>query len=405
MKNKPILFAAMAATAVCAAVIITRSVHAAAPDTTATGTTMAASSTNSSDDMAALFGDPVIASGTGISVKRSDLDKVVTDVKAAAAAQNETIPEDRLILYEARALQQMIDVQLLLQQASAADKADGAKKADEAMALLLKKAGSKETLDMQLTAAGTTEAQLRNKVVQQATAMAALQRELGVTVSDAEIQKFYDTHPQEFEQPEMVHVRHILLMTIDPATGTPLSDDVVQEKRKQADGILARARAGEDFAKLAEEYSDDTTTKFKGGDLPPFPRASADPNHAMLPEFEEAAFSLTNNQISDIVQTRYGFHIIQLLDKVPARKLALTDKVPSSETTVGAAVKDGMMQQKTEQLATPFLDKLKKTADVKILDPDLSAAVQQLAIAATNTPAATASQAPPDQSAPPAPSN
>src|ERR1700722_20143495 len=157
MKNKPILFAALAATAVFAVVTVTRTTHAAA---------------------------------AGVSVKRSDLDKIVTDVKAAAAAQNETIPEDRLILYEARALQQMIDVQLLLQAASDADKADGAKKADEAMALLLKKAGSKETLDMQLTAAGTTEAQLRNKVVQQATAMQALQRELGVTVTDTEIQKF-----------------------------------------------------------------------------------------------------------------------------------------------------------------------------------------------------------------------
>ena len=405
MKNKPILFGALAATAVFAAVIVTRSTHAAAPDTTAPDASMAGASTNSADDMAALFGDPVIASGTGVSVKRSDLDKIVTDVKAAAAAQNQTIPEDRLILYEARALQQMIDVQLLMQKATDADKADGAKKADQAMATLLKKAGTQETLDMQLTAAGTTEAQLRDKVVQQATAMAALQRELGVTVTDAEIQKFYNDHPQEFEEPEMVHVRHILLMTIDPATGAPLSDDVVQEKRKQADGILARARAGEDFEKLAEEYSDDTTTKFKGGDLPPFPRASADPNHAMLPEFEAAAFSLTNNQISDVVETRYGYHIIQLVEKIPAKTLTLADKIPSGDSTVGDAVKQGLLQQKTGQLATPYLENLKKTANVKILDPDLNTAMEELAMAATNTAASGASAPSTEQAPPSAPSN
>lgn len=387
MKMKPIYFAAIAALAVGTTTSIVRSTHAAAPDTTATPA-MASPTTNSADAMAALFGDPVIASGTGVKVKRSDLDQIVTDLKAAAAQQGQTIPPDRLILYEARALEQIIDVQLLLRQATDADKAFGAKKADEAMTTLLQKAGSQETLDMQLTAAGTTEAQLRNKISEQGTAMAALQRELGVKVTDAEVQKFYDDHPQEFEEPEMVHVRHILLMTIDPTTGQPLSDDVVQAKRKQAEGILARARGGEDFAKLAQEYSDDTTTKFKGGDLPPFPRASADPRHAMLPEFEAAAFSLTNNQISDIVETRYGFHIIQMINLIPAKKLTLADKIPSSDTTVADAVKQGLMQQKTETLATPYLEKLKKAADVKILDPDLNAAAEELAMAATNVPAA-----------------
>ena len=132
MKIKPILFAATAAAAVLAVAIITHSTHAAAPDTAAAAAPSA--STNSTDEMAALFGDPVVASGKGVTVKRSELDQIVTDLKAAAAAQGETIPPERLILYEARALQQMIDVQLLLQQANDADKAAGVKKAHEAMA-------------------------------------------------------------------------------------------------------------------------------------------------------------------------------------------------------------------------------------------------------------------------------
>lgn len=247
MKIKPILFAAMAAAVAVTAVIFTRSSHAAAPDTTAPAVAaapqaMPGGGTNSADEMAALFGDPVIASGKGVTVKQSALDQIVTELKGAAAQQGETIPPDQMISYEARALDQMIDVQLLLQQATDADKAVGASKADEAISNLLARAGSQDTLNVQLEAAGTTEAQLRSKIAEQRTAMAALQRELGVKVTDAEVQKFYDDHPQEFEVPEMVHVRHILLMTIDPATGQPLSDDVVQEKRKQADGILARAR-------------------------------------------------------------------------------------------------------------------------------------------------------------------
>ncbi|HEV2318493.1 MAG TPA: peptidylprolyl isomerase, partial [Verrucomicrobiae bacterium] len=267
----------IAASAAAGAALLAFSTRAAAPDTTG------APGTNSP---APLFADPLIASGTGIQVKRSELDDVVTSLKSAAAAQGETIPPERLTTLEAQALEQMIDVQLLDRQANDADRSAGQKKADTAMATLLKRAGSQDMLNMQLTAAGTTAAQLRKKVADEATAMAALQRGLGVTVTDAEVQKFYDDHPQEFEEPEMVHVRHILFMTIDPQTREPLADDVVAAKLKLANEVLAKARAGSDFAKLVQQYSDDTTTKDSGGDLPPFARASADPRHAMVPEFE-----------------------------------------------------------------------------------------------------------------------
>ena len=334
---------------------------------------------------APLFDDPVIASGTGVTIKRSELDDVVTSLKSAAAAQGETIPPERLLLLEAQALEQLIDVQLLDKSANDADKAVGEKKADTAMATLLKRAGSEDMLNNQLLAAGTTAAQLRKKVADEATALAALQRELGVTVSDQEVQKFYDDHPQEFEEPEMVHVRHILFMTIDPTTHEPLSDDAVSQKLKEANEVLAKARAGADFAQLAEQYSDDTTTKDNGGELPPFARASADPRHAMATEFEAAAFSLTNNQISDLVKTVYGYHIIQLINKIPAKKLTLEDKIPSTDTTVADGVKDGLKQEKTQKLAQPYLAQMKKTANVRILDPDLSSAVESLSN--TNTPA------------------
>jgi parvulin-like peptidyl-prolyl isomerase len=378
MKVKSVLSAVIAASVATGAAMLAISTHAAAPDTTSADTNSAAS----------LFPDPLVASGTGVQVKRSDLDDVMTSLKSAAAAQGQSIPPERLVLYEAQALEQLIDIQLLDEQADDADKAAGEKKADTAMAALLKRAGSQDMLNMQLTAAGTSADKLRKKVSDEATAMSALQRGVGVTVSDAEVQKFYDDHPQEFEEPEMVHVRHILFMTIDPQTREPLADDVVAAKLKLANDVLAKARGGADFGKLAEQYSDDTTTKESGGDLPPFARATSDPRHAMVPEFEAAAFSLTNNQISDLVKTVYGYHIIQLVNKVPAKKLTLSDKIPSTETTVSDGVKDGLKQEKTQKLEEPYLAKLKKTADVKILDPDLNTAVEELSN--TNAPAGAA---------------
>jgi len=364
MKLKRTLFAAIAATAISLPFA-----HADAPNTMST-----ASSTNSTtDDITALFGDPVLAKGTGVEVKRSDVDQILSGIKSQYMQQGREIPPDTLTRLEAEMLERLIDIQLLLQNSNDADRADGAKKADAAMATLLERSGgSQEMLDKQLEALGTTEADLRKKVTQEATAMATLERVLGVSVSSADIQKFYDAHPADVEQPEMVHVRHILFMTIDPTTHTPLSEDVIEAKHKQAEDILGRARAGEDFAKLAEQYSDDPTTKEKGGDLPPFSHGQ------MLPEFEAAAFALTNNEISDVVQTQYGYHIIQLLGKTPAKKLALTDKVPGTDTTVSDRIKEVLAQEKTDQLAPPYLNKLKKAANVQILDPDLNAAVEQL---------------------------
>jgi parvulin-like peptidyl-prolyl isomerase len=122
---------------------------------------------------------------------------------------------------------------------------------------LLERAGSQEALDRQMKALGMTPDELRSKVTQETTAQAVLTRELNVTVTDAEATNFYTDHPAEFEQPEMVNVRHIFLLTVDPVTHEPLTMEQQQNKHKQAEDILKRARAGEDFAALVKQYSED----------------------------------------------------------------------------------------------------------------------------------------------------
>lgn len=336
--------------------------------------------TNAADSMTALFGNPVIAKGKGVEIKQSELDEVMTGMKSAAAAHGQTIPPDQINVISVQMLNRLIQIQLLLQTATDADKADGKSKADDQLKTLLDKAGSQETLDRQLKAVGMSEDELRSKVSQEATATAALTRELGVDVTPVEVKQFYGDHPADFEQSEMVHVRHILLMTMDPTTRAPLTDDQVKAKRKQIDDLLKRAKGGEDFAALATQFSEDPGSKDKGGELPEFGKGE------MVPEFEAAAFSLTNNQISDVVTTAYGYHIIKLLDKTPAKKLTLTDKIPGGDGTVGGKIKDFLLQQKIEKLAPPYLEKLKKDANVEILDADLKAAEAAVAAAATNSP-------------------
>ena len=354
-------------------------VNAASANAATNAPASTATNSNSQAAMTALFGDPVIARGNGFEIKRSELDEVIMGIKSTAAARGQTIPPGQLTQIEGKLLGQLIQIQLLLQKTTDADKSNGVQKADLQMKALLERFGSQEAFERQMKAAGMTAADLRAKIVQKLTAEAVLMRELNVTVTDAEAKQFYDdtNNSADFEQPEMVTVRNIILMTIDPVTGAPLSADQQQAKRKQIDDILKRIRGGADFAALAKQYSEDPNSKENNK------MTLVRGNPGIPPEVEAAAFSLTNNQISDVITATIGYGIIKLLDKTPAKKLALTDKVPLSDMTVAAKIKDYLTQQKTEKLAPAYLEKLKKAADVQILDADLKAAAAAAAAAAT----------------------
>ena len=257
---------------------------------------------STAEAMTKLFGDPVIVKGTGIEIKRSALDEVVTGARANAAAQGQQLPPD----FQVSVLNQLVTIQLLLQKATPADQVAGKAEADLQYTNLLKRFGSQEAFQRQLTAVGMTVEDLRAKAMTEAVAKAALKRELNIAVTDAEAQAYYTNHPADFEEPELAHARHILLLTIDPSTRppTPLSTNTIAAKRKQIDELLKRAKAGEDFGALAKQYSEDPSSKENNGELREFPRGQ------MVPEFDAAAFSLAKDQISDVITTEYGFHII-----------------------------------------------------------------------------------------------
>ena len=373
--NTKMIFSA----ALAAALLTLPRAHAATSGAAPADAT-AATNGNPANVMASLFGDPVIAKGKGFEIKQSQLDGVVDGFKARTAAMGQTVPTDEL---EKTALNSLIVNQILLQKATDADKVAGKKDADEYVAQKLKQFGTQAAIEEQLKAAGKTFDGWRAEMTEQTTATAVMIRELNAAPTDAEIQKYYNDNTNASEVPEEVHVRHILLMTVDPATRAPLADDQVKAKKKQIDDILKQARAGTDFATLAKQYSEDPGSKNDGGELPPFAKASADPSHAMVPEFEAAAFSLTNNQISEVITTQFGYHIIQLLDKTPAKKMALTDKVPGADATLADEIKNFLTGKKLQELAPAYIEQLSKSPGVEILDPALKALMAQ-----TNAPAA-----------------
>lgn len=302
-----------------------------------------------------LFATTIVAKGNGVSVSRAALDEALISIKSSYAARGQPIPPEQLPMIEQSVLQRLIQIQLLTAKATDADRATGKELAEKNFAEIKTRAGSDEALDRQLKAVGISREELKAKMIEETVAQTVVKRELKPTVTDAEIKKYYVDNPAAFEQPEMVRASHILFLTVDEK-GEPLSDDQKKARRKQADDVLKRAKAGEDFAKLAKEYSQDPGSKDKGGEYT-FPRGK------MAPEFEAAAFTMKSNQVSDIVTTQYGYHILKLNEKMPAQKVAF-DKVKEE-------LKEGLTQQAMAKLLPDYLAKLKKDANVEILDEKL----------------------------------
>lgn len=344
-----------------------------------------AGETKPADKIAELFGDPVVAKGKGMEIKRSELDAAVMGVKASGATRGQQLSPEQSLLLERQVLERLMQIELLNSKASEADKTKGKDEAKKRFEIIRERAGSEENLARQLKSVGMTADELNRKMAEEATAEAVVVRELKAEPTDADAQKYYDEFPARFEQSEMVRASHILLATIDIETQTPLSEEKKQAKRKLADDLLKRARAGEDFTKLVKEYSEDPGSRNTGGEYK-FPRASADPRRAMVPEFESAAFALKPNEVSDVVTTQFGYHIIKLNEKIPAKKIGLDETIEGGK--VSDRVKDELRRQNLEKVLPDYIKKLQEEAKVEVLDEKLKKAGETLEAARAEAEAA-----------------
>jgi parvulin-like peptidyl-prolyl isomerase len=301
-------------------------------------------------------GETVVAKGKGVEVRRSQLDKEVTAVKAQVAAEGRTVKPEQIIQVERQVLEQLINIQLLETIATAADKAAGKATAEKRFSAAKAKLGSAEAFEAELKHMGTTPEVLLAKWIQALTGEAVLKREFKVNVTDQEVRKFYDENPTQFEALETVRASHILLATVDPKTGASISDDQKAAKHKEAEALLKRARAGEDFAKLAREFSEDNVSKARGGEY-------MISHGQMVPEVEAAAFAMNTNQIGDIVTSSYGYHIIKVSEKIPAHKIAFAEAAPD--------IRSMLTQQAIGQQFPAYISRLRQEAGVEILDENL----------------------------------
>lgn len=169
-----------------------------------------------------------------------------------------------------------------------------------------------------------------------------------VVVSDADVKAFYDENIEEFKTPSQIRASHILVKV----------DSMTNEVEKAAakakiDGLLKEIEGGADFAALAKANSD-CPSKEQGGDLGFFGHGQ------MVPQFEKAAFALATNEVSKVVETRFGFHIIKLTDRREGSVQALKD--------VSEMIKQYLKGMKQEEVVGAYVDSLKKSLVFKASD-------------------------------------
>jgi parvulin-like peptidyl-prolyl isomerase len=248
------------------------------------------------------------------------------------------------------AMDEMIEQELVRQAAEAKGIEVSATEVDQAIDEIRKPFNSTEEFERRIQSEGFTEQGYREHVERMIAAKKYLDEiRLAVAeVSDEELEQYYRDNEYRLTFPEQVRVRHVLL-TWKPM-GTTDDRAAIREQMKP---ILERARAGEDFAQLARELSDDYATKGNGGDTGLFKRGE------MAPAFEAVAFALQPGEISDPVETPFGVHILKLEEHKEAYLLPLDE--------IREDLRDHVREERMEAAVEKEIERLREQGKIEIL--------------------------------------
>lgn len=245
----------------------------------------------------------VVASVNGRDIPRSELQEFFNATLQASGSKVEDLSPQQQIDGYNQLLQNLIIDKLVSEASSgvAVRESD----VDAEVAKIKKQFPDEKTFDEQLQQTGQTAGKLRQNIAKMLAQQRWMQaRAATPDISDADAQKFYNSNPKDFEQPETVRASHILFMVEEGA-----SDAQVRSKRAAADRAADRAANGEDFNSLAKELSEEPGAAETGGDLGFFPK------DRMVPEFAEVAFNQAVGVPSRPVKTQFGWHVVLVTDK------------------------------------------------------------------------------------------
>jgi peptidyl-prolyl cis-trans isomerase C len=292
-------------------------------------------------------GEPVaVVNGVELSNQRFNDAVQRNEVQMRRQSRGQPVTETQLNDMKANILEGMINEEVLYQQATDQDIAASDTEVDERIQQYRSQYGEDGFADA-LSRAGMTEEQLRREIRRSLTIQRLLEEEVtgGLEVTESEQREFYDENTNMFAQPESVTASHILISTQEAQT-----EEARQEARTRAEELKSQLDEGADFAELAREHSEGPSAS-RGGSLGEFSRGQ------MVPPFEEAAFALEAGEISDIVETRFGYHIIRVEEK--------SDGGTTPYEEVKGQIGQYLEQQKQQEAIQSYIDELKAEADIE----------------------------------------
>jgi len=285
----------------------------------------------------------------GVVITQAHFDKELKVNLERVSRQGKQISEEQITALKKDVLDGLIEREVLYQESQKAGIKIDEQKVNDQMAGIKKRFPNEEEFKKALASMGLTEEEVRTQIQRGLSIRGLIDQKVAnkIVVTDEETKAYYDGNPQFFKQPEQIKASHILIKV------EPTADDATKAAaRKKIEDIRKKLTDGGDFAELAKEYSEGPSAP-KGGDLGYFRRGQ------MVKAFDDTAFSMKINEVSGLVETRFGYHLIKVYDKKPEQTLAYAE--------VKDKIAQRLKQEKIEKGATAYVENLKKDAKIEKL--------------------------------------
>jgi peptidyl-prolyl cis-trans isomerase C len=245
-------------------------------------------------------------------------------------------------------LENLIEREILYQESQKSGIKIDKNKIDEQLSVIKKRFPSEKEYKNALSTMKISEDNIKNQIKRKLAINKLIDTKIAqkVVVTDEESKAFYNANPNLFKQPEQVKAGHILIKVEAGA-----DEQKKTEALKKIKEVQKKLKGGQDFAMLAKEYSEDDTSSAKGGDLGYFTHGQ------MVKPFADAAFGMKPNEVSEIVKTQFGYHLIKVYDKKPEKILAYGE--------IKDMLTEHMRKEKTEKEAAKYIAELMKDAKIE----------------------------------------
>lgn len=283
----------------------------------------------------------------GVVITQEDLEKEVNRAEQRALSMGRPFSDSQVPEIKKAVLGDLIDRELLYQESQKQGIKIKDATVNEQIDTLKKRFKTEDEFKTVLSKMNLTEDSIRAELKRALAVQGFIEEKFinKITISDKDIKTYYDNHPNFFKQPEKVQASHILIKV------EPDADEAKKaEARKKLEKVQEQLKKGEDFAGLAKQFSEGPTGA-NGGDLGYFEREQ------MVGPFSEAAFALKPGEVSDIVETRFGYHLIKTVDKKPATV------TPYEE--VKGRIEEYLKKERVQKEITPYIAELKNKAKIE----------------------------------------